>query len=65
MTYIGRYLDEFEKRGDIWKFSFRKIVMTWHQDTAMTEDFDKNQALLPIARATHDEDDPSREFLNP
>lgn len=63
MTYIGRYLDHFEKRGDLWKISFRKIVMTWHQDAKVTADFEKNASLVPIARATHDPDDPSWQFF--
>ena len=62
MTYIGRYLDHMEKRGNVWKIKFRKIVMTWHQDAAMTENFDENASLVPIARATHDADDPSIGF---
>ncbi len=64
MTYIGRYLDKLEKRNGIWKLSYRKIVMTWHQDAAMSENFEGNQSLVPIDRATHDPDDPSYAFLN-
>lgn len=64
MTYIGRYLDELEKRDGVWKISFRKIVMTWHQDAACTEDFEQNPSLVPIARATNQSDDPSYEFLS-
>ena len=64
MTYIGRYLDRMEKRHGVWKIKFRQIVMTWHQDTAMSEDFDNNQSLVPITRATHGPDDPSFEFLD-
>ena len=63
MTYIGRYFDRMEKRNGVWKIRFRQIVMTWHQDAAMSEDFDRNQSLVPITRATHDPDDPSFEFL--
>lgn len=63
MTYIGRYLDRMEKRKGVWKIKFRQIVMTWHQDAAMSENFDKNQSLVPITRATHDPDDPSFEYL--
>lgn len=63
MTYIGRYLDHMEKRGDVWKIKYRKIVMTWHQDAAMSENFDQNASLVPISRATHDDDDPSFSFF--
>lgn len=27
----GRYLDKYEKRDDVWRFSHRKIVMDWNQ----------------------------------
>ena len=63
MTYIGRYLDVMEKRGDTWKIFHRQIVMTWHQDVTLTENFETNQSLVPIARATHDPDDPSIDFF--
>ncbi len=63
MTYIGRYLDQLEKRGDVWKIKFRKIVMTWHQDARTSEDFEKNASLTAIAQATHNPDDPSWTFL--
>ncbi len=64
MTYIGRYLDDLEKRDDVWKISFRKIVMTWHQDAPCTDNFEGNPSLAPIARATNQADDPSHEFLS-
>ena len=64
MTYIGRYLDDLKKRDGVWKISFRKIVMTWHQDAAISEDFEKNTSLAPVARATNQPDDPSYEFLH-
>ena len=64
MTYIGRYLDNLEKRDGVWKISFRKIVMTWHQDASCTDDFELNASLVPIARASNGSDDPSHEFLS-
>ncbi|MBL6689533.1 MAG: nuclear transport factor 2 family protein [Pseudomonadales bacterium] len=64
MTYIGRYLDDLEKRNGVWKISFRKIVMTWHQDAACSDNFEQNASLVPIARATNQPDDPSHEFLS-
>lgn len=63
MTYIGRYLDQMEKRDNVWKIKFRKIVMTWHQEVKVTADFVKNESLVPISRATHDPDDPLFAFL--
>jgi hypothetical protein len=64
MTYIGRYLDRMEKRENTWKIRFRKIVMTWHQYGSATGDEEANPSLKPIARASHDADDPLFEFLN-
>jgi hypothetical protein len=64
MTYIGRYLDQMEKRDNVWKIKFRKIAMTWHQNAETSEDFDSNPSLVPIARATNDEDDPLFAFLD-
>ena len=63
MTYIGRYLDLLEKRDQVWKIKWRRIVMTWHQDVAMTEDFDKNASLAAVARANNEESDPSWAFF--
>ena len=63
MTYIGRYLDKMEKRSGVWKIKFRKIVMTWHQDFPATEDYEKNQSLVPISRATNNPEDTSYGFL--
>ncbi|MDA1075589.1 MAG: nuclear transport factor 2 family protein [Proteobacteria bacterium] len=31
MTYLGRYLDLFARRGDVWKLAHRKILMDWNQ----------------------------------
>ena len=64
MTYIGRYFDVLQKRDGVWKILNRRIVMTWHQDVAMTEDFAKNGSLAAVARATNHPDDPSWDFFN-
>jgi hypothetical protein len=63
MTYIGRYLDHMQKRDGVWKIKHRKIVMTWHQNAETTEDFDNNEALVQISRASHEDDDPSYAFF--
>lgn len=36
MTYLGRYLDRFEKRGALWKMMHRQVVMDWNQNTSAT-----------------------------
>lgn len=32
MTYLGRYLDRMQKRGDVWKILHRQVVMDWNQN---------------------------------
>ena len=36
MTYIGRYLDRFEKRNTRWKIMHRQVVMDWNQNAEAT-----------------------------
>ena len=32
MTYLGRYLDRMQKRGDVWKILYRQVVMDWNRN---------------------------------
>lgn len=32
MTYLGRYLDRMQKRGDVWRILHRRVVMDWNQN---------------------------------
>ena len=57
MTYLGRYLDTFEKRGDQWKIMQRTPVMSWSQNVATTHD-DQHPALAALTRAERFPDDP-------
>lgn len=57
MTYLGRYLDQFEKRGDDWKIIQRTPVMSWSQNAATTHD-DQHPALAALTRAGRYPDDP-------
>ncbi len=34
MTFLGRYLDHFERRGDGWKIAHRRVLMDWNQNAA-------------------------------
>jgi len=34
MVFYGRYLDRFERRGDVWKIVHRRVVMDWNRHTA-------------------------------
>lgn len=36
MTFIGRYLDRFERRDDTWKISHRRVLMDWNQNIDAT-----------------------------
>ena len=36
MTYIGRYIDHLQRREDIWKIQFRRVVMDWNQNAEAT-----------------------------
>ena len=56
MTYLGRYLDRFEKRGDIWKIRHREPVMSWSQNAATTHDAD-HPALSALRQAARFPDD--------
>lgn len=38
MTYLGRYLDRFERRNKIWKIKHREPVMSWSQNTPASHD---------------------------
>lgn len=56
MTYLGRYLDRFEKRGDVWKIKHREPVMSWSQNAATTHDAD-HPALSALRQAARFPDD--------
>jgi len=58
MTYIGRYFDQMQKREDIWKIGYRKIVMTWHQNAAGSKDLERNPSLQAVSEACRYPDDP-------
>ncbi|MEM7099931.1 MAG: nuclear transport factor 2 family protein [Pseudomonadota bacterium] len=61
MTYIGRYIDHMQKREDVWKIMFRRVVMDWNQNT-------KASAILlgppfeGLARGDRAPDDPLYEM---
>jgi len=57
MTYLGRYLDKFEKRGDRWKIIQRTPVMSWSQNAAKSHDAE-HPALAALKTAARYPDDP-------
>ena len=36
MTFLGRYLDVMERRGDVWKIRHRQVVMDWNRNFTAT-----------------------------
>lgn len=56
MTYIGRYIDEFEKRGSVWKIIERIPVMSWNQNSPASTD-SENPALAGLQRSSRKPDD--------
>ncbi|QTD57415.1 nuclear transport factor 2 family protein [Parasphingorhabdus cellanae] len=35
----GRYLDRYEKRGDVWKFAYRSEIVDWASDMPSSDQF--------------------------
>ena len=62
MTYLGRYLDRMEKRGEVWKIKHRQAVMDWNRNADAT-------AILAgppfdgLARGARHPDDPLYDHL--
>ena len=57
MTYLGRYLDRMEKRGEIWKIAHRRVVMDWNQNAAATAILE-GPPFDGLARGKRHPDDP-------
>lgn len=57
MIYLGRYWDQFEKRGDHWKIIHRMPIMNWSQNAAASHDT-QHPALAAPTRAGRCPDDP-------
>ena len=57
LTYLGRYVDHMQRRDDVWKIMFRRVVMDWNQNL-------KASAILEgppfsgLARGARAPDDP-------
>lgn len=63
MTYLGRYLDRFEKRSDTWKIRHRTVVMDWNQNTSASAVWD-GPPFDGLARGDRAPDDPLYGFLD-
>jgi len=58
MTYLGRYLDRMQKRGDVWKMIHRQVVMDWNQNAIVTAVW-SGPPFEGLARGDRCPDDPS------
>jgi ketosteroid isomerase-like protein len=62
MTYLGRYLDTMEKRGNVWKILHRQVVMDWNQNAAATAVLE-GPPFDGLARGERHPDDPLNRLL--
>ena len=63
MTYLGRYLDRMEKRGDVWKIRHRQVVMDWNQNAETTAILE-GPPFDGLARGERAPDDPLYRMLS-
>ena len=61
MTYVGRYVDHMQRRGDVWKIMFRRVVMEWNQNLTATAVFE-GPTFSGLARGGRAPDDPLYEM---
>lgn len=56
MTFLGRYLDRFERRDNRWKIAHRRVLMDWNQniDTTAVWEGPPFDGLARGARAPED-----------
>lgn len=57
MTYLGRYLDRFERRGTEWRIGTRVIVMSWTRLAPASHD-PQARAVAGLRGAGRKPDDP-------
>lgn len=57
MIYLGRYLDNFEKRGNVWKIKHREPIISWSQNIPASHDA-SHPALSALRKAGRFPDDP-------
>ncbi len=58
MTFLGRYLDRFERRGDSWKIAHRQVLMDWNQNAASSAIW-QGPPFDGLARGERAPDDPA------
>lgn len=57
MTFLGRYLDRFQRREDHWKILHRRVLMDWNQNADATATWE-GPPFDGLARGSHYPDDP-------
>ena len=57
MTFLGRYLDRFERRDDTWKIAHRRVLMDWNQNAASSAIW-QGPPFDGLARGARMPDDP-------
>ena len=62
MTYLGRYMDRMQKRGDVWKIIHRQVVMDWNQNVDTTAVWE-GPTFSGLARGARAPDDPVNALL--
>ena len=62
MTYLGRYMDRMQKRGDVWKIIHRQVVMDWNQNVDTTAVWE-GPTFSGLARGARAPDDPVNAML--
>jgi hypothetical protein len=61
MTYVGRYVDHMQRRGEQWKIMFRRVVMEWNQNLTASALFE-GPTFSGLARGGRAPDDPLYEM---
>lgn len=61
MTYVGRYVDHMQRRGEQWKIMFRRVVMEWNQNLTASALFE-GPTFSGLARGGRVPDDPLYEM---
>ena len=57
LTYLGRYVDHMQRRGEQWKIMFRRVVMDWNQNLTASAVLD-GPTFSGLARGARAPDDP-------
>ena len=63
MTYLGRYVDRMQKRGNVWKIIHRQVVMDWNQNVDTTSVWE-GPTFSGLARGARAPDDPINALLD-